>query len=111
MKKGQLRTGDQSVRTAVQHTKPCPDCPWTRTALKGWLGSMTVEEWLAHAHADSVTKCHCFKNQQCAGLAIYRRNVAKLPLPPNLILDKDKVLVFASRKEFTDHHQIGPQHE
>lgn len=65
---------------------------------------MTADEWLQAAHNETLIKCHCFKNQQCAGAAIYRRNVAKLPRPPALILPADRELVFASRQEFKTHH-------
>jgi hypothetical protein len=52
--------------------------------------------------------CHCTTNRQCAGIAIYRRNVAKLPRPPNLVLQADREKVFASRQQFTEHHaEIG----
>lgn len=73
-----------------------------------WLGDLTAEEWLAHAHGESLLNCHTLKGPQCAGAAIYRRNVAKLPRPPALILPADREAVFSSRAEFTAHHSKTP---
>lgn len=101
-------TADEAEHTSVQHKRPCSDCPWRRDSLKGWLGSMTVAEWLACAHGDSVVQCHTCSNPaiQCAGIAIYRRNVVKMAWPPNLKLEADRVAVFTSRLEFAEHHEI-----
>jgi len=41
-----------------QHTKPCSDCPWARTALNGWLGGQSIEDWLADARGEEPTKVH-----------------------------------------------------
>jgi hypothetical protein len=103
-----LISSEESVTTKCQHTKPCSDCPWSRDALNGWLGGASAEEWIKVAHGDQVVPCHVISNQQCAGLAIYRRNVAKLPMPPNLILEKDKENVFANPTEFKAHHERYP---
>lgn len=103
-----LISSDEAVEGKVQHTQPCSDCPWARTALNGWLGTGTPEEWLRTAHGDNVVDCHTIKNTQCAGLAIYRKNVCKLPYPPNLILPADKEKVFAHPNEFLEHHRKEP---
>lgn len=69
---------------------------------------MTPEGWIAVAHSDSVVSCHALRGEteahQCAGLAIYRSNVDKLPLSPNLKLSSDRMRVFASPREFLEHH-------
>lgn len=99
-------TADEAEHATVQHTRPCSDCPWRRDSLPGWLGEMTADAWLECAHGESIVQCHTVSNPaiQCAGLAIYRRNVAKLPRPPSLILEADRVAVFASRTQFKEHH-------
>lgn len=51
-----------------------------------------------------MVPCHTIENQQCAGIAIYRRNVMRLPIHPLLILDADKTKVFSNPQEFTEHH-------
>lgn len=99
-----LISSDEAVKGTCQHTKPCSDCPFSRESLPGWLGGGDVDDWVRAAHSDMVLPCHVIDNMQCAGAAIYRRNVAKLPMPPNLILEKDKETVFASPMEFKAHH-------
>src|ERR1035437_695376 len=94
MRKGQLRCGEQATVTTCQHKTPCVDCPWSKESLPGWLGSNSIGEWLAAAHGDGTIECHTKKKKrgawQCAGAAIYRANVAKLPIGKNLILKRDK---------------------
>jgi hypothetical protein len=101
----QLISNDEAVVGKVQHTKSCSDCPWARTALAGWLGSMTTAEWIAVAHSDAYVECHTLLTQQCAGLAIYRKNMCKSPRDPSiLVLDKDTGTVFSNPVEFITHH-------
>jgi hypothetical protein len=92
----------------VQHTKACSDCPMRRDALNGWLGGSTPEEYGHLAHSDQVVGCHAIKGTQCAGIAIYRRNVCKSTQAPNIKLEADRETVFANRQEFLDHHNAGP---
>ena len=106
MKQKKLIIGADAIETPCQHSKPCSDCPWARDALPGWLGSMTVEEWLASAHGESLIDCHTMKPWQCAGAAIYRANVAKSCRDQSLLaLDVDTERVFSSPQEFIDHHK------
>lgn len=89
----------------VQHTRPCSDCPWARTALHGWLGNGTSEEWVHIAHRDDRVDCHVIVNMQCAGLAVYRANVCKSPRDPKILkLAPDRERVFATPFEFLEHH-------
>lgn len=104
----QLISSDEAVQAACQHKKPCSDCPWARGALNGWLGGVSIDDWLAIGHSDAVAPCHVISNQQCAGLAIYRRNVCKLVRPPALSLPADREAVFASPAEFRAHHEALP---
>lgn len=99
-----LITDEEAVEATCQHVKACSDCPWSRKSLNGWLGGNTAEEWVSFAHSDVVIPCHVLKGAQCAGAAIYRRNVAKWVDAPNLRLEKDKVAVFANPMEFMQHH-------
>lgn len=99
-----LISSDEAKPSACQHTEPCSDCPWRRDALPGWLGGATVTDWLRTAHTDSMVPCHTVGNQQCAGIAIYRRNVAKSVMPPLLRLEADREAVFAFPTEFSVHH-------
>lgn len=71
----------------TQHTKPCSDCPWRRKAIPGWLGTAQEnadeiakpQEWLDRAHGEVVVECHTNLSCQCAGISIYRANMAKVP--------------------------------
>jgi hypothetical protein len=40
-------------------------------------------------------------------MAIYRRNICKVPRPPALVLEKDTETVFATPMEFTAHHTLS----
>lgn len=101
----QLVTIDDAKPCDSQPSNPCSDCPWARTALVGWLGGATIEEWLATAHSDSKINCHTLIGPQCAGAAIYRSNILKRPRDKTiLLLPKNTVTVFANPFEFIKHH-------
>lgn len=96
-----------SPDTSPQHTTPCHECPWRRKALAGWLGPCTAEEWVQHAHGETVMHCHMNDKHQCAGAAIFRANVCKEPrYPTTLTLPADTVKVFGSDVEFIAHHNV-----
>jgi hypothetical protein len=102
-------SSEEAVQAKCQHTTPCSDCPWRRDSLNGWLGGASPEEWIQAAHSDEVVPCHTLKGAQCAGIAIYRANTAKLPYPPNLTLPADRKKVFSWRTEFLEHHSKIPE--
>jgi hypothetical protein len=105
----QLISSDEAVQRQEPHTKPCSDCPFARTALNGWLGGLPIDVWVQRAHGDASEPCHVIDNQQCAGLAIYRANVAKKPRDPAaLVLPADRAKVFATPMEFQAHHKKLP---
>jgi len=106
----QLISSDEAVDAKCQHERPCSDCPWARTSLNGWLGGATDDQWLRTAHSDQKVPCHTLRGVQCAGLAIYRANVAKTPRDPSvLVLPKDHSAVFSTPMEFVEHHSKLPQ--
>jgi hypothetical protein len=97
---------DTSV-ASCQHTEPCSDCPWARTALRGWLGGQSVKEWIHIAHSDGIVECHTQLGAQCAGIAIYRKNVAKTPRDPSALrLPGNLLRVFGAPDEFRHHHEV-----
>lgn len=104
----QLISSDEARPAKCQHTKPCSDCPWARRALNGWLGGASVDDWLRTAHSDTHVECHTLTGVQCAGLAIYRRNVCKSVMPPLLKLEADREHAFATPMEFRAHHERMP---
>jgi len=96
---------------------PCVECPWRRKAARGWLGSLTAEEWVQAAHGEAAIACHKTIDQdneddhvwvegerQCGGAARYRANVFKLPHNPGVAVGPRDPNVFASPAEFVQHH-------
>lgn len=100
-----LISSAEAKQAKCQHKAACSDCPWARTALPGWLGGATIDDWLRVAHHDVKVDCHTLKGAQCAGIAIYRRNVVKRTEPPLLTLEADRSKVFATPMEFRTHHE------
>jgi hypothetical protein len=84
-------------------TRACSDCPLRRDSLKGWLGGATPDEYARLCHSDEVVECHVHAGSRCAGLAIYRKNVAKRQ-PVEHELPADRGSVFSNRAEFLAHH-------
>jgi hypothetical protein len=105
-----LITGDEAKVTLRQHTSPCSDCPFRRDSIQGWLGELSVDDWIQLAHGEGQADCHTTKQSNgagwhCAGLAIYRANVCKSVHDPNAFrLPKDTEKVF-SFGEFKKHHE------
>jgi hypothetical protein len=100
-------SSDEAKIATVQHEKPCGDCPWTRKAVPGWLGSLSPDEWIEAAHGESTSECHTLLGAQCAGMAIYRANMCKLPRNQSALkLKADRENVFATPKEFLNHHKF-----
>jgi hypothetical protein len=99
----------------------CRACPWLRTSAPGWLGEhTTAAEWVALAHGEQPIACHMTITEadesgvgdwthpqirQCAGAAIYRANVGKMPRRPDVAraaADTDTVFTWG---EFEAHHE------
>lgn len=95
---------------AKQHVLPCGECPWRRGSIRGWLGmeagQLTLPTlWLSRALGEVFVQCHCRAGLQCAGIAIFRANICKLPRYPEILrLEPDRSLVFATLGEFMKHH-------
>lgn len=100
-----LTCDDDRLPTSMQHVTPCAGCPWTKHSLKGYLGSMTVDDWIQKVHGEHVIDCHNTTNRQCAGAAIFRANVFKSPRNPLCLrLPSSKKLAFSTDAEFREHH-------
>lgn len=108
MRRKVLIASEEAPRGKVQHTQACSDCPMRRDALRGWLGGARPEDYGHLAHSDQVVSCHAVQNTQCAGMAIYRKNVCKSTPAPNMTLPADRQAVFGSRQEFLAHHRQAP---
>jgi hypothetical protein len=107
-RKRQLLAADEAVEAKSQHNKPCSDCPFARKALAGWIGSLSIDEWVRAVHGEARIDCHTLDGAQCAGAAIYRANVWKHPRNPELlVLPADRERVFGNPVEFRMHHEDG----
>jgi hypothetical protein len=61
-------------------------------------------------HGETKIVCHVYSDVQCAGAAIYRANVCKVPRDRTILeLPADGRLVFASAREFLAHHEATPE--
>ncbi len=101
----QLITSDEASEGKDQITQPCSDCPWARAALRGWLGGHSVDDWLEAVQSDARIDCHALNGIECAGAAIYRDNICKLPRDLDVLrLDGDTERVFDGPAEFRQHH-------
>ncbi len=100
-----LITIDKARPALQQHKKPCSDCPFRRDALPGWLGGDTPEYYTRLAQSDLLIHCHTKLGPQCAGAAIYRANIGKVPRDRKVLrLLPDKMTVFSWPTEFINHH-------
>jgi hypothetical protein len=64
--------------------------------------------WIGRASGETLVDCHTRPSFQCAGLAIFRANICKLPRYSMILtLPPDPVNVFKTRQEFINHH-IAP---
>lgn len=89
----------------LPHQKaPCINCPFRKTALKGWLGSKRAEE----IAGNGSFVCHKKKHLQCAGhmLLLQQSNqfvslASMLKIPLEL---KGREQVFDTTQAFIKHH-------
>ena len=104
-RKPRMTTSEEAIPTTTQPTKPCHDCPFARTSIRGWLGGNTKEEWSEMVRGEVAIPCHALKGPQCAGAAIMRANMCKRPRDRSLLaLPSDRLRVFANTREFEEHH-------
>ena len=100
-------TSEEAKPSNKQHRKPCEDCPFRRKSIPGWLGGYSPDQFLQMAHGETKYNCHSVGNQQCAGMAIYRANICKIPRDKTiLVLPKNKD-VFSWPTEFKEHHKTA----
>jgi len=99
-------SAEEATPVTRQITRPCSDCPWRRDALEGWLGSMTARDWIDVALSEATADCHAHTGEiACAGLAIFRSNIAKRLRDPDAFrVDADRRAVFATPLEFLAYH-------
>lgn len=102
--------------------KPCSECPWRRSSIRGWLGASTPREFLATTMAEHRMPCHKTIDYErpdwkvaaaaaplCVGSLVFLANICKIPRDPDLaaarmMVAADREEVFSSPSQFLDHH-------
>ena len=109
--------------------KPCPECPFRRTSMPGYLGEASHDPKGfvgQHWHSATPLPCHMTVDWEddntqgraeraplCAGLLIMAKNCAKSFLHPEVEaarknVERDTVEFFGWMHEFVDHHSEAP---
>lgn len=103
--------------------KPCNECPFTKTSMRGWLANYTPESLHGIVMSEQPFPCHMLHDEQiewedagtsqypiCAGSLRYMKKGAKQPrnlelkkLVSNLTLNDCKNIL--SIPEFFEHHK------
>lgn len=101
---------------------PCKVCPFRRVALPGWLGEGSPADFIGSIFREQPLPCHNTidyrrrdwlaawiegrRGKMCMGALIFTANIGKVPRFPDIIpiVEPDEDLVFATTKEFFDHH-------
>ena len=101
-----LISSDEAVSVSRQPTAPCSDCPFRVDALPGWLGGNSAQDFIEIALSDVPYACHALRNAECAGLAIFRANISKIPRDRSVLrLAANKKTVFSSPGAFLAYHR------
>lgn len=108
--------------------KPCKECPFKRTSIKGWLGEVSFDPMgfiTPHWQGDAPLPCHMWVlvqdgdwesgdyatlSELCQGFLIFAKNTCKMPLEPVTAkavreTTPNRELVFSNLQEFVDHHK------
>lgn len=102
--------------------KICNSCPFRRKAMPGWLGRAEPEGFIASILDEEPLPCHPtidyedpwwhgkwfsgMIGEMCRGALVFQANIAKLPRGPEIpTVEPDTDAVFATPKEFIDHHR------
>jgi hypothetical protein len=109
---------------------PCAECPFRKTAMRGWLGPDTAQEVMAKAHGEGGYPCHmdmvgqpkypdgtvnCTNVEQCAGAILHANASCKSYRDPDLRAMQDRLkgseCPILGRLEFLAHHDIPANRE
>lgn len=103
--------------------KPCPECPFRKTSIPGWLADHTPQDLLTVVRMDGAWPCHkthkggAFDDlrgdpdvQHCAGAAIFARHICKMSRDSEVGAHQRAVEpsddVFRNDGEFLEHHTM-----
>jgi hypothetical protein len=116
---------DEEPRERVAQKKPCNQCPFRREAAPGWLGASDPEGFVGTMITEKEPlPCHSTvdyersdwherwergvdrRNKLCAGALTLMANQGKRPRT-GPAAERDTVTVFASYREFVQHHRTA----
>lgn len=70
----------------LQHTTPCPDCPWRTDSTQGYLGEIDPNYYSDAVAEGEIPACHCKdygsgdrRTAFCAGAAATMANMCMIP--------------------------------
>lgn len=99
-------------------TKPCKNCPFSRSVEPGALGGSDPRVYIGQANGPFWLPCHAAYDEsrsakdqdpanigQCAGAATYRANTGVIPASGLHRLPANTDSVFSSAAEFMAHHK------
>ena len=98
------------------HSTPCPECPWRKDCLAGWLGGNTPEVYADTIAANSATPCHMSQEMlegdeeeaMCAGSLSVMANACIMPTRADEAAARLAVGrrddTFSNQAEFYKHH-------
>lgn len=99
-------------------TKPCPECPFRKESLNGWLGGYSPEATALYAVQEEDFHCHLTRGtknpKHCAGRMLFAKRNCKIFRRPDLEKIKNAVLALnpdyketiLDIGEFVLHHTI-----
>lgn len=100
--------------------KPCNECPFRTSSLKGWLGGETPEDTFNHVVGEGDFACHMTRHKKekdmsrCKGSMLFLRKMAKMPKFNRKLADALKKIDYQeakesnilARNEFIKHHTL-----
>lgn len=105
--------------------KPCPDCPWRKTSLKGWLGDQEPELFTDIIKSGSKLPCHKTQSKSmnlneldkddsvlhCTGALITMKNNCIRSRNPDIAKLQDKLKqddeFFSKLSDFEKYHKTS----
>lgn len=108
-------------------SKPCPECPYRKTSLRGWLGESwsNPQRFLTQLDIPQLHPCHMSVEWDsdeiedeidlddkpiCAGAIHFMNNSFKRSRYPEVLVLQEKLgksdEVFKNTMDFIQHHQI-----
>jgi hypothetical protein len=98
------------------HKEPCPECPWRKASVAGWLGGHDPHYYSDAVAEGEIPACHCAdfgsdddRTAFCAGATSVMANMCLLPVKQKGAAEAVKTVgkrldTFAHAAFFHQHH-------